>query len=107
MALLSIRENTAGWLSYYGGWLTGVLFFLLWRRNSFVRLHALQSTIVFGSLHILDALCSSFPGLRIANYALELTAFICWAVFMGLARQGKDFKVPVVGDWVGRLSTRK
>jgi uncharacterized membrane protein/HEAT repeat protein len=107
MTSLGMKESTAGWLSYYGGWLTGILFFLLWRRNSFVRLHALQSIIVFGSVNILDAFCSSFPSLRIANYALELTAFICWIVSMSLVRQGKDFTLPIIGDWVRKLAMRK
>src|SRR2546421_9039600 len=53
-ALLGVKENTVGWLSYSGGWLTGVVFLLLWRKNPFVRLHAVQSIILFGFISILE-----------------------------------------------------
>jgi HEAT repeat protein/uncharacterized membrane protein/S1-C subfamily serine protease len=107
MALLGMKENTAAWLSYYGGWLTGVLFLLLWRRNSFVRLHAIQSIIVFGLINILEEVCSSFASLSMVKHVLDLTAFICWVVFMSLARAGKDFKLPIIGGWVSRIARGK
>lgn len=103
MTILGIKENTAAWLSYIGGWLTGILFFLLWRRNPSVRLQAIQSIVIFGSINILQVACSSFSNLSIANPILYLTAFICWVAFMRLARRNKDFKLPVIGNWISKF----
>ena len=50
--LRGLQENVAGLLCYLLGWLTGIIFLLIDKRP-FVRFHAAQSIVVFGS-------CSSF-----------------------------------------------
>ncbi len=46
-----LAENVAGLLCYVLGWITGLIFFLKDKRP-FVRFHAAQSIVVFGTLMI-------------------------------------------------------
>ena len=50
-----LSPNVAGLLCYVAGWITGIIFFVLERRNKFVRFHAAQSIIVLAP--------SQLPGL--------------------------------------------
>lgn len=50
---LGFPQNVAGALCYLLGPVTGIIFLLLEKKNRFIRFHALQSTIVFGSLLVL------------------------------------------------------
>jgi uncharacterized membrane protein len=57
-----LPESVAAALSYLFGWLSG-LAFLLFDRRPFVRYHAAQSVIVFGTLSFLLLILSGFfPG---------------------------------------------
>ena len=48
-----LDAKVAGLLCYVVGWVTGLIFFLIEKENKFVRFHAMQSIIVFGSLFFL------------------------------------------------------
>jgi uncharacterized membrane protein len=50
-------ENLAGALCYGLGWITGLLFFATEPENSFVRFHAMQSMLVFGTACIVFMVC--------------------------------------------------
>jgi hypothetical protein len=50
-----LAENVAGLLCYVLGWITGLIFFLTDKRP-FVRFHAAQSIVVFGSLRLFESL---------------------------------------------------
>src|SRR5271156_5240440 len=47
-----LQENVAGLLCYVLGWLTGLIFLLIDKRP-FVRFHAAQSIVVFGTLFLI------------------------------------------------------
>ena len=59
---LGIPERWERVLTYVGGWITGIIFLLIERRNETVRRHAAQSTIVFGALSIIGWLVSLLGG---------------------------------------------
>jgi len=44
-----MHEKTAAVLSYLAGWITGIIFFVI-ENNKFVRFHAMQSMLTFGSI---------------------------------------------------------
>ena len=50
---MNMSPTTAAALSYVLGWITGLIFFLSEKQNKFVRFHAMQSIITFGSLTVL------------------------------------------------------
>ncbi len=91
--------RTAGWLSYLGGWVTGLIFLLLKRENRFVRFHAMQSLIFFGAMSMVTAVFSQIPLLGFIGDGLGFVSFICWIVLMVAAARGRYYKLPIIGDY--------
>jgi uncharacterized membrane protein len=102
-----MSENVAGLLCYVGGWLTGLIFFLIDKRP-FVRFHAAQSMVVFGGLQIIYVILAevffrSFLVGSIGAFSLEslllsaiqLVTLVLWIVLMVKAYQHEKFKVPI------------
>lgn len=96
-----IDPNVAAALTYVLGWITGVLFLILERESTFVRFHAMQSTIVF---LVLSLLCVLLPvtipilGMLVAVFVVIPFSAVLWLVLLFKAYQGERFKVPVAGD---------
>ena len=92
--------NVAAALSYVLGWITGVAFLILERESTFVRFHAMQSTIVFLALSILCVVLQSIPilGMLIVVFLVIPFSAVLWLVLLFKAYQGERFKVPVAGD---------
>jgi len=105
-----MEENVAGLLCYVGGWVTGLIFFLIDKRP-FVRFHAAQSIVVFGGLHIFYIILTtifitsfwaggfgffSFAGLLFT--AVRLAAVVLWIVLMVKAYQRERFRIPIAAD---------
>jgi uncharacterized membrane protein len=96
---LGLDENLAGVLAYALGWITGIALLVTERENRFVRFHAIQSTIAFGTLCILWFFGLSIPFLGWAVSFLvisPLSAFV-WLLMMFKAYHGERFKLPVAG----------
>ena len=99
-----LQENVAGLLCYLLGWLTGIIFLLIDKRP-FVRFHAAQSIVVFGSLFVLRVVLSflwigsyygGFFGIHLLiSGLLSLITIAAWIVLMVMAYQGKRFEVPI------------
>lgn len=101
-----LKSNLAGALCYVLGWITGLIFFLIEKEDRFVRFHALQSLITFGGLTVISiglSIISIIPYLgwlfAVAQGLLSLLGFILWLVLIITAAQGKQTKLPVIGDW--------
>ncbi len=96
---IGLDENIAGLLCYLLGWITGIIFFLIEKENSFVRFHAMQSIIIFGGLFIVMMVIGVVPiiGWLIA-FLLGILSFFLWIFLMFKAFQNDKFKLPVVGD---------
>jgi uncharacterized membrane protein len=92
-------ENLAGALCYGLGWITGLLFFATEPENSFVRFHAMQSMLVFGTACIALMVCLSIPFL---GWILSIFVFYgsaaLWLILMFKAYQGERFKLPLAGE---------
>jgi uncharacterized membrane protein len=101
-----IQENVAGALCYVFFWVTGIIFLLIDKRP-FVRFHAAQSIVVFGSLFLVRIVLAFvfgasyyYGGLLLLHSliygVLNLLMIGGWIVLMVLAYQGKRFEIPVV-----------
>ena len=102
-----IQENVAGLLSYLAGWITGLVFILLEQENKFIRFHAMQSIIVFGSIFVVGTVIGWIPFLGWAITAvLGVLGFILWIILMVKAYQGELFKVPWAGDLAEKWSAK-
>jgi len=100
-----IEQNVAGLLCYLLGWVTGLIFILLEKENSFVRFHAMQSIIVFGFFTIVTTVLGIIPVLGwIIAWLLGVLAFILWIVLMVKAYQGEQYKLPWAGDLAEKWS---
>ncbi|MFC2032567.1 DUF4870 domain-containing protein [Chloroflexota bacterium] len=95
---MGLEPNIAGLLCYLGGWITGIVFLVLEKKNKFVRFHALQSIVTFGALTVASGLLSWIPFFGgFFGAVIGILAFILWIVLMVKAYQGELYKVPVAG----------
>jgi uncharacterized membrane protein len=104
-------EKIAGVVCYAGGWITGLIMFLIDKRP-FVRFHAAQSIVVFGLLNLIYIGLASmlFAASFGAGFGLlsigRLFALALWIVLMVKAYQGQMFRLPVVGQLVDNLVSK-
>ncbi len=106
-----LSENVAGLLCYVLGWISGLVFILIEQENKFIRFHAIQSIVAFGSITVVSIVLSilgSIPFLgvvaNIANGIIGFLAFVLWIVLMVKAVQGKKYKLPWAGDFAEKRS---
>lgn len=112
-----LPENVAGALAYCTI-LPAILFLVLqpYRKNLFVRFHALQCFLYTAAIVLLGV------GLRLANYVLfvipvlgpllvvvidvvvALAAILLWFVLVAKAWRGETFKIPMLGDFAERFA---
>jgi uncharacterized membrane protein len=99
MAETKGNENLMAAASYLLGFITGVIFLLVEKQSKFVRFHAMQSTVLFGGIFVINIALGFIPILGwLAGLLLSLTAFVLWIVCMWKAFQGEMYKAPIVGD---------
>lgn len=101
-------------LSYSLGWFSGLLVFLFAGQNRFVRFHALQSMLFFGSINIIDFAIIRFESIRwlhipyISGFVLlffvliNIVACIGWLMAMIQAARGKYYRLPFAGDFAAK-----
>jgi len=101
-----LDENVAGLLCYVLGWISGIVFILIEQENKFVRFHAVQSIVTFGSITIVSialSILGLIPFLGVAfdivNWIIGLLAFVLWIVLMVKAVQRTKYKLPWAGDF--------
>jgi len=94
-----LDPNVAAALAYTVGWVTGAVL-LVFEPNKFVRFHALQSVIVFGTLSLawMVALSVPFFGWIAAIFVIPPVSAVLWLRLMYKAYLGERYKVPVAGD---------
>ena len=61
-----LAPNVAALLCYVGGWISGVIFLVLEQKNRFVRFHAIQSIITFGTITVAGILLGLIPVVGVA-----------------------------------------
>ena len=94
----SMNTNTAAALSYLLGFITGI-FFLLTSKDSFVRFHAMQSTVLFVGFFVVNIVLNFIPGIgAILSPLLGLLSLFLWIFLMIKAHQGEKYKLPYIGD---------
>ena len=97
-----IDANVAAALSYLVGFVTGIIFLLAEKDNKFVRFHAMQSTLFFIGIVIVDALLQvviPILGFLIVIFLLIPLSALVWLLMMYKAYQGEEYKLPLVGQW--------
>ncbi len=97
-----MKKEVAGALSYVLGPITGI-FFLVTSKDPFVRFHAMQSTVVFVVLFVLQWVL----GITIILFPLSaltgIVAFVLWLVLIYKAWQGDEWETPILGKMARNL----
>lgn len=96
------NEKLMGALSYLLGPVTGIIFLVMEKKNQFVRFHAMQSTIVFGAILLLNIILGIVPVLGwiialILSPIMAIVSFILWLVLMWKAYNGEKYMLPYFG----------
>jgi len=97
-----LKKEVAGALSYVLGPITGVIFLLL-DNTPFVRFHAMQSTVVFVALFVLQWVLGLTIVLLPLVPIVGIIAFILWLILIYKAWQGVEWEVPILGRYVRQL----
>lgn len=105
-----LSPNVAGLLCYIGGWISGIVFLIIEKRNSWVRFHAAQSILVFATINVAGAILGWIPFLGpVFSTIIGIIGFILWIILMIKAYNGERYKVAWAGDiaerWIGSLGT--
>lgn len=95
-----LDANLAAALSYLVGFVTGVVFLLVEKDNKFVRFHAMQSTLVFTGIVLVDILLQIVPilGALVVIFVVIPASAVLWLLLMFKAYQGEEFKLPLIGQ---------
>jgi uncharacterized membrane protein len=95
-----LEANLAAALSYLVGFVTGAIFLVVEKENRFVRFHAMQSTLVFAAIVLIDILLQIVPilGALVVVFLVIPASAVLWLVLMYKAYQGEEFKLPFIGD---------
>ncbi len=89
-----LDENVAAFLCYLFGFVTGIVFLVVEKKSSFVKFHAMQSTITFLGLFVISLILGWIP---VIGVLIMVLALILWLLLMIKALQGKRYALPIVG----------
>ena len=124
-----LDENIAALLSYVFGWISGLIFFLIEKDSRLVRFHAMQSilfNVLFGILAfvvwiitfvfvLMGAAIGDSGGALFGLFSVIATLFwvvfvvailIGWILCLVKAFQGQYFKLPIIGNFAEKFSTK-
>ena len=121
-----LDENVAALLSYIFHWVSGLIFFLIEKDSRLVRFHAMQSILLGGAAFIggfvlwflwvvvtlivgqiadfLGTLVGLVLGLII--FVFYIAILVGWVLCLIKAYQGQYFKLPVLGNFAEKFSTK-
>ncbi len=86
--------------SYFLGFLTGILFYLMYKgKDKYIEFHALQSVVFSIVITLLYTLLFVSIIGWILLPILGLGSLALWAWLMYQAYLGVKYKLPVIGDW--------
>jgi len=110
----SLPPNIAHLLCYVAGWISGIVFLLIEKKEQSARFHAWQSIITFGAITVLSWLFTLMPavGMHSAGWffswvlwsIIYLGGLVIWIVLMIKAYQGHEFQLPVIGSIAHNLA---
>jgi uncharacterized membrane protein len=96
---LNLAPRLSGFLCYLGVWVTGIIFFILEQKNRWVRFHAAQSIVVFGTLFIASSILGWMPYAGgFFKAILGILGIVLWIVLMVKAFNGESYRVPWAAD---------
>jgi uncharacterized membrane protein len=116
-----LSARTAALLSYALGWFSGLILFVIERKNSFVRFAAAQSVVFFGTMTIIYFLVRIIGGILgaipllglIINPIFGLVAaiiwiftFLVWVFLLIQSYRGKTVRLPIFSTYADSMVNR-
>ena len=100
----SSTSRLGGMLAYVGGLFSGVIVILVERRDSFVRFHAMQSIVTFGTLLVAHLVLRGFGLLGvIASVPFVFAVAALWIFLIVQAARGERYHLPFLGLFAEHL----
>ena len=96
MAETGLKKTTSGALAYVLGPVTGIIFLVI-EKDPFVRFHAMQSTVVFVALFVLQWIFGITIILFPLSALIGIISFALWLILIYKAWPGEQWEVPVLG----------
>lgn len=111
-----LTPQVAAPLAYAGWWVTGLVVWLVERRDAYVRFHAAQAIAAFGLVALFIA---AFGLLAVASLSFMPSAFVpflwaagatwvgglvLWVVTMWKAATGAPWRIPVAAEIADRMA---
>ena len=94
-----LSPNVAGLLCYVGIWISGIILLVLEQKNKFVRFHAAQSIVAFGTITVAGIIFGLIPVVGDAfSWIIGIIGFIVWIIMIVKASSGEWYKLPWAGD---------
>lgn len=94
------NQNLIAAIAYLGGPVTGIAILILEKSNSYIRFHAMQSTIFCGAVILANIALGFVPLGGFGFYMgqlLTMVAFIVWIVLLYKAFSGERYELPYLG----------
>ena len=89
------QGNVTAALTYFAGWITGLVFLLIEKNDKFIRFHAAQSLVLFGALTVVTFI--PVLGQIVAVIIMPL-GLILWIFLMVKAYKNEMFELPIVAE---------
>jgi uncharacterized membrane protein len=100
-----LAPNVAALLCYVVGWITGIIFLVLEQKSKFVRFHAAQSIVAFGTITVAGVLLGLIPVVGgVFSSIIGIIGFIVWIIMMVKASNGEWYRLPWAGDVAEQMS---
>jgi len=86
-------------------WVSSIIIFVLEQKNGWIRFHAAQSIVTFGTLAVASIILGWIPVIgTVFSVIIGITGFILWIVLMVKAYNGERFKLAWAGDIAERMA---
>ena len=99
-----LSDNTAIFLGYLLGWISGLVSLLLETQRDHVRLHAAQSVVIFGALTLLHLALPTVPVLGpLLAALLGPVSVVLWLILIVTALIGRAPLIEMISPFVRRI----
>jgi uncharacterized membrane protein len=94
-----LEVNIAGLLCYLIPFLSGLLLLILEKNSRFVKFHAMQSVLTFGTLFAAYYIADLIPLIDgLIRFLIQVLGFVLWILLMVKAYGKEWYRLPVVGE---------
>jgi uncharacterized membrane protein len=91
-------------LAYLGGAISGVIVLAIEKQDPFVRFHAMQSTVTFLGVLVVNLIVVSLPVVGLVlSVPFVVGVIAIWIFMMVKAFRGERYKLPYAGDFAEHL----